>query len=126
MLRWLLLPLAACAAVPAGACDTGPQRIYFEPGSARLFDPERGVLADMLAMARNRGFIRLRGHSDTSGPAEASLRLSRQRVEAARDYLIGLGVKPGRILTEAYGESRAITALDDGRADREHRFVQIE
>jgi outer membrane protein OmpA-like peptidoglycan-associated protein len=126
MLRWLLLPLAAWAAVPVQACDAGPQRIYFEPGSALLFEPERAVLAQMLAMAQNRGFIRLSGHSDTSGPAEANLRLSRQRVEAARDVLIGLGVKPDRILTEAYGESRSITALDDGQSAREHRFVQIE
>ena len=126
MLRWLLLTLAGCAAVPAPACDAGPRRIYFEPGSARLFDGERGVLGEMLAMAQNRGFIRLSGHADTAGPAETNLRLSRQRVEAARDYLIVLGVKPERILTEAYGESRSITALDDGRSDREHRFVQIE
>lgn len=126
MLRWLFFALAACAAVPAEACDTGPFRIYYDPGSARLSEPDRVLLDEMKQMALEDGFIRLSGHTDTAGPAEENLRLARLRVETARAFLIGLGMPPGRILTESFGESRSITALDDSSPSRRHRYVLVE
>ncbi len=108
------------------ACDTGPFRIYYDTGSAELSEADRSVLDYMTTVAREDGYIRLNGHTDTAGRAEENLRLARRRVEGARDVLIGLGMPPSRILTESFGESRSSTALDDDQSAREHRFVQIE
>ena len=124
--KWLLPALALAAAAPARACDTGPLQIFYAPGSARLSGQDLGMLDYMKLVAGESNFIRLTGHADTAGSAEANLLLSRRRVAGARDYLVGLGMPAGRILTGAFGESRSIAALDDGRADRRHRYVLVE
>ncbi|HYI41167.1 MAG TPA: OmpA family protein [Allosphingosinicella sp.] len=126
MLRWLSIPLALCPAVPGQACDTGPFRVHFESGSVRLSESDRGVLDYMRTVAQEDGYIRLSGHTDTAGPAEENLRLARRRVEGSRDMLIGLGMPPSRILTESFGESRSITALDDSTPSSRHRYVLVE
>ena len=118
---------AACAVItPARACDTGPYKIYFHPGSAHLSESDRDVLDYMRLVAQENGFIRLSGHTDTAGSAKENLQLAKRRVEGARDVLIGKGMPPGRILTESFGESRSITALDDGSPSREHRYILVE
>ncbi|HEX8262837.1 MAG TPA: OmpA family protein [Allosphingosinicella sp.] len=124
--KWLLPILAVTAAAPAAACDTSPLKIFYAPGSLRLSEQDLEVLDYMRLVAGETNFIRLTGHTDTAGPAMANMTLSQRRVDAARAYLIKLGMPPSRILTQSFGESRSITALDDGRADRRHRFVLIE
>lgn len=126
MLRWLSLPLAACAAVPAAACDFEPVQIFFAIGSARLSDADRQGLDYIESLTSTGAFIRITGHTDTIGRAEANMRLSQRRVAAVREYLIGRSVPPERILSQSFGESRSITALADGQADRRHRFVLVD
>lgn len=124
--KWLLPALTLTAATPAAACDTGPMQIFYAPNSLRLSEGDLGMLDYMRFVAGENGFIRLTGHTDTAGPAEANMLVSRRRVEGARAYLVRKGMPPARILTESFGESRSITALDDGQADDRHRYVLIE
>lgn len=126
MLRWLSFALGLCAAVPAQACDTGPFRLHYDSGSVQISEADRGVLDYMREVAQEDGYIRLSGHTDTAGPAEENLRLARRRVESARAILLGLGLPPSRILTESFGESRSITALDDSTPSSRHRYVLVE
>ncbi|HEX8480857.1 MAG TPA: OmpA family protein [Allosphingosinicella sp.] len=123
------LPVIAAAStlpVPARACDTGPFRIYFHPGSARLSDQDKQTLDSMKLMAQADGFIRLSAHTDTAGAAEANQLLARRRAEGARAFLVSLGMPVGRIITESFGESRSITALDDSSPSWRHRYVLVE
>lgn len=129
--KGLTLTLAAAAAAglpvaPAQACDSGPFPLYYHSGSARLSEGDRRLLAGMKLMAQKDGFIRLSGHADTAGPAEDNRRLTKRRVEGARDYLISLGMPPARIISQSFGESHAGTALDDGSPSWRHRYLLIE
>lgn len=127
MLRRLLLILAAAHAwAPAEACDTGPFKIFYDSGSDRLPEDGRRTLDYMRDLAGAGGTIRLSGHTDTAGRAEDNLRLAKRRVETARTFLIRLGLPPGRIITESFGESRSITALDDGSVSSRHRYILVE
>lgn len=60
--------------------------------------------------AENRGaFIEIQGHTDSIGPAEANLRLSRERAMAVRDYLHQEAKIPLHLLAvAAYGETRPV------------------
>ena len=49
------------------------------------------------------------GYADRIGRDSYNLRLSQQRAEAVRAYLVGKGVDTSRIRTEAKGESEAAT-----------------
>lgn len=119
--------IAACASLaPAQACDTSPYRIHYHPGSVRLSDYDRSMLEGTMIMAQETSFIRLSGHTDTAGTAEENRQLAKRRVEGARDFLIGMGMPAGRILTESFGESRSITALDDSSPSWRHRYILVE
>ena len=50
--------------------------------------------------------IRIEGHADERGTVEYNLALGERRAEAARAYLIDLGIDPDRMTTISYGEER--------------------
>jgi len=84
-----------------------------------LFDFDRSVLRpgeppkldELKAKIGGRAFDRLDavGHADRIGKDSYNLRLSQQRAEAVRAYLVGKGVDAVRIRTESKGESEAAT-----------------
>lgn len=48
------------------------------------------------------------GHCDERGTVEYNLALGQRRADAARDYLIGLGMGAGQMSTVSYGEERPL------------------
>jgi len=56
----------------------------------------------------------IEGHCDERGTREYNLALGERRAEAARDYLINLGVAPARLTTVSYGEE---LPLDPGHTE---------
>lgn len=50
--------------------------------------------------------ITLEGHCDERGTREYNLALGERRADAARDYLVALGVDGGRLSTISYGKER--------------------
>ena len=82
--------------------------IYYELESARL-RPESQRALDRLAEELRRrpdAGVEISGHACELGTTEYNLALGQQRATAARDYLVRLGVPPGRISTVSYGEER--------------------
>ena len=89
-----------------------------EPVTASvLFDFDRSVLRpgetpkldELTAKFKGGVFARVDavGHADQIGTDPYNLRLSEQRAEAVRAYLVGKGVDTGSIRTEAKGEREA-------------------
>lgn len=48
--------------------------------------------------------VEIEGHCDERGTSEYNLALGAKRAQAAREYLVSLGVAPGRLSTISYGE----------------------
>lgn len=48
------------------------------------------------------------GHCDERGTVEYNLALGQRRANAARDYLMGLGMNAGQVSTVSYGEERPL------------------
>jgi len=69
--------------------------------------------------------ITVEGHSDSRGNEEMNMRLSQERADAVRDYLVKQGVPAERISSIGKGESAPIASNDtaDGRAA--NRRVEI-
>ncbi len=53
-----------------------------------------------------RATITIEGHCDERGTREYNLALGERRADAARDYLVALGISGGRITTISYGKER--------------------
>jgi OmpA-OmpF porin, OOP family len=52
--------------------------------------------------------IQLEGHTDNVGSSDANLKLSQERVDAVKSYLVKKGVKKSRIQTKAFGGSKPL------------------
>ena len=100
-----------------------------EPVAASvMFDFDRSVLRpgetpkldELTAKLKGRAFdgVSVVGHADQIGTDPYNLRLSGQRADAVRAYLVGKGVDAGSIRTESRGEREAVTGeacKDQGR-----------
>jgi outer membrane protein OmpA-like peptidoglycan-associated protein len=69
--------------------------------------------------------IWLFGHSDTVGKEDANLELSSKRAAAVRDYLIGAGIVPTRVMTEPRGEDTLLVATANNVRLRTNRAVVV-
>lgn len=118
---------------PAGAASAPAEppslslAIPFELNSARL-RPESGpLLGDLVAAMispelRAHRFL-IEGHTDASGAPAANQRLSLQRAEEVRLYLVTLGVAPERLRAVGRGASAPVNRSDP-RAP-ENRRVRV-
>jgi OOP family OmpA-OmpF porin len=61
--------------------------------------------------------LKLAGHTDNVGSEAANLKLSKDRAESVRHYLVSQGANPSRIEATGYGKSQPIATnkTDEGR-----------
>lgn len=80
--------------------------IHFDYDRADLRDADRGVLSQNADTLKELDFLRItvEGHCDERGSVEYNLALGERRAKAAYDYLVSLGVDPGRLKTVSYGK----------------------
>ena len=86
-----------------------PASIYFDFDSALLRDESRGVLAKLANNLRSDGGapgLEIDGNCDELGTVEYNLALGQQRAEAAKRYLVQMGIDPAHIRTASYGSQR--------------------
>jgi peptidoglycan-associated lipoprotein len=70
--------------------------------------------------------VTLEGHCDERGTREYNLALGERRANAAKNYLITLGVDPARISTVSYGKERPIAlGSDESSWARNRRAVTV-
>ena len=93
--------------------------VYFEFDKATLTDSTRSQLsknADFLKTQDGEQFvITIEGHCDERGTNDYNLALGDRRSNAARDYLLSLGISGDRLKTISYGEERP--QCDDSNED---------
>ena len=100
----------------------GSDPVLFAVGSPFIAESSKPVLQRIaeILIDNPEGNLEVEGHSDTDGPEDINLDLSKSRAEAVMEFLISKGVDPSRISSVGYGETRLkidpeVTAQD--RAD---------
>jgi outer membrane protein OmpA-like peptidoglycan-associated protein len=88
------------------------------------FQPQLERIAEFMTN-RQTVVIRVEGHTDGVGSADYNLRLSLQRAEAVKAYLIQRRVAPRRIHTLGFGKSRPIAPNDSDEGRRLNRRTEI-
>lgn len=85
--------------------------VFFDYNKSDLRDSEQDKLrraAEWLNLERNRGIVfRVEGNCDPRGTSEYNLGLGDRRARVVKDFLVSLGVDPGRIETVSYGSEKA-------------------
>jgi outer membrane protein OmpA-like peptidoglycan-associated protein len=69
--------------------------------------------------------IQLEGHTDYRGSRKLNMELSKERVKAVKDYLVGMGVRSRRIKTKAFGGSKPLIKEQSIEASEINRRVEV-
>ena len=69
--------------------------------------------------------IQLEGHTDNQGSAKANLKLSEDRVEAVKKYLVSKGIAKDRVKTKSFGGSQPLSNEMTQEARAKNRRVEM-
>ncbi|HSG94207.1 MAG TPA: peptidoglycan-associated lipoprotein Pal [Afifellaceae bacterium] len=85
-------------------------RVFFDFDKFNLKPEARKTLEKQAAWLKANPAVRItiEGHCDERGTREYNLALGERRANSAKDYLISLGINPGRIKTISYGKERPV------------------
>jgi peptidoglycan-associated lipoprotein len=119
----MISPQAAQAQLVANA---GSDSVYFGPGEVNLDGPARQTLVAQAMYLRMNPWLRARinGYSDGRGTRAYSIGIADRRAAAVRNYLVSLGVEPGRLMVVSWGKERPIVAGANEAAWALNRRVQ--
>ncbi len=102
--------------------------LFFDLGKATLKPESAPELKRILqVMSENKALvIEISGHTDNTGSDEINNKLSLERANAVKDYLLKAGIDTARIRTKGYGKTKpkADNSTEEGR--QINRRVEIE
>ena len=102
--------------------------LNFEFGKAEIKKdslPYLDKLADTLLKAKN-WTIEIQGHTDDKGSDDYNLKLSQNRADAVKKYLISKGVSADTITSKGFGESVPLVANDIDANRKKNRRVEFK
>jgi len=104
-----------------------PGNVTFALNSSKL-NPQFDAVLDKLAttlVEYNQTVIQIAGHTDSTGSHAYNMKLSLERADSVKAYLVGRGVPAARLVTVGAGPDYPIAsnATEEGRA--ENRRVEI-
>lgn len=86
-------------------------KVFFETGKAAIKPESFGLLDEVATTILTNpqvGRVEIAGHTDNQGSETYNQRLSQQRAESVRDYLVAKGVVSKRLVASGYGETRPV------------------
>jgi outer membrane protein OmpA-like peptidoglycan-associated protein len=104
------------------------RQIHFETDSAKISLDSNGLLEEIAdTMIRNPCLkqIEIQGHTDNTGAKDHNKVLSDQRANAVREWLLGHGIEPGRLVAQGYGQERPISPNVTPAGKERNRRVQF-
>jgi outer membrane protein OmpA-like peptidoglycan-associated protein len=105
--------------------------VNFETNKNTLLPSARTILDQVAASlaAYPSAQVAIHGHTDNVGGAKYNMKLSTNRAEAVKAYLVTKGIDPGRITTKGFGFTKPIAdnATPEGRAkNRRIEFIRVK
>jgi peptidoglycan-associated lipoprotein len=90
-------------------------RVFFALNKSNLNAIARGTLEKQASWLKKyaRVKVALEGHADERGTREYNLALGERRANAAKDFLVALGVSPNRIKVISYGKEKPVALGHD-------------
>jgi OOP family OmpA-OmpF porin len=102
-------------------------RVYFDFGKATLRAESFPELEELVSFLNNREEVKIEiaGHTDNVGKDADNLKLSQQRAESIRNYLIKKGIEGSRIIANGYGASLPIADNDTDEGRQKNRRTEV-
>lgn len=126
-------PTASQGPVPGSQADfvaslMGQDTILFETDRYNIDGADQAALAAQAAWLGKYPAKRatIEGHCDERGTREYNLALGERRANAAKNYLISLGIDAARLTTVSYGKERPVAlGSDEDSWSRNRRAVTV-
>ena len=101
--------------------------VHFESGSAKLTPDSFSVLDRVVKslMAYPEVKVEIRGYTDSVGSWELNLKLSKQRANSVKEYLVNSGLVPERLIAEGYGEADPVESNDTAGGRAANRRIEF-
>jgi outer membrane protein OmpA-like peptidoglycan-associated protein len=104
------------------------EKVFFDSGKATIKPVSFGLLDEVAAVLKARDDvkkIRIEGHTDSSGSAAFNKKLSQERADAVRTYLVTKGIDPARLEAQGFGEEAPIADNKKRLGREENRRVEL-
>lgn len=101
--------------------------VLFQQGKAALIPGSEKELDLVLEMMNEHADIKifLSGHTDNQGPSALNVKLSFDRVETVKNYLVSKGIKQNRISGKGFGGTKPIASNDNAVSRKRNRRVEF-
>jgi len=103
------------------------QIINFAPGSAQIPRESRELLdqsASAIKSAPTGTVLEVGGHTDNTGNAAANQKLSQQRADAVRRFLVNEGVGADSLVSKGYGSDKPVASNDTQEGKFQNRRIE--
>jgi len=103
-------------------------RVEFDLGRAAVksaYYPSLDGLVNLLRQYPDWNLL-LKGYADSTGSASANLKLSQDRANAVKNYLVGKGAQANKIQAEGFGQANPIGDNKTAAGRAMNRRVEIE
>ncbi|HEX2617187.1 MAG TPA: OmpA family protein [Flavobacteriales bacterium] len=105
------------------------RNIFFETASFALLPASNTELDKLVQLMQHNAAVKVEvgGHTDNVGADAANQKLSEQRANAVRDYVIAKGIDAARITAKGYGETKptATNDTEEGRAQNRRTEITV-
>ncbi|MCJ8212074.1 OmpA family protein [Mucilaginibacter sp. RS28] len=102
------------------------KNLEFEVGKATIKERSYETLDRVAALLVDKDFsLKLAGHTDNTGSADLNLRLSKERAEAVKAYLVSHGANASRIEATGYGKNQPIASNKTASGRQQNRRVEF-
>jgi len=101
--------------------------VLFDTGKYDLRINAREILAKIsgIVLAHPGLNLQVEGHTDSTGGDDLNQRLSEQRANAVRDYLIGQGLAGETVTAQGFGKNMPVASNDNAAGRQKNRRVEL-
>ncbi|MGN0001889.1 MAG: OmpA family protein [Sphingobacterium composti] len=106
--------------------DEAIKNLEFETGKSTIRSTSYSSLDRVAAILIEKNFsLKLAGHTDNTGSLQTNLRLSKERAEAVKAYLVSKGANASRIEATGYGPNQPIASNSTAEGRQQNRRVEF-
>ncbi len=101
--------------------------VYFDTNKSSVKGTSATTLDKLAGIFKEypHSYILVEGHTDSAGPEDYNMSLSKQRAESVTRYLVGQGISNGRFTTKWYGEGQPVGDNTTTEGKAKNRRVEL-
>ena len=106
--------------------DEAIKNLEFDLGKATIRSKSFATLDKVAALLVEKNFsLKLAGHTDNTGSMALNLRLSKERAESVKAYLVSKGANASRVEATGYGPNQPIASNATAEGRQQNRRVEF-